>query len=51
MARQFMPFLTLPPEHVLAKRTTQLFAQDQKATLPMRLALAQMFAELVGPQL
>jgi hemolysin activation/secretion protein/AraC-like DNA-binding protein len=51
VARQFMPFLTLPPEHVLAKRTTQLFAQDQKSTLPMRLALAQMFAELVGPQL
>jgi AraC-like DNA-binding protein len=51
VARQFAPFLSLPAEHTLARRMTQLFAQDQIPTLSNRLAFAQSFAELVGPQL
>ena len=51
VARQFAPFLALPPEHPLAKRTAQVFAQDQAPTLANRLAFAQTFAELVAPQL
>ena len=51
MARQCAPFLTLPPDHPLARRVTQLFAQEQMPALANRLAFAQTFAELVGPQL
>ncbi len=51
VARQCAPFLTVPPEHPVARRVTQLFAQDQMPALANRLALAQAFAELVGPQL
>lgn len=51
VARQCAPFLSLPAEHALARRVTQMFARDQMPTLSNRLAFAQTFAELVGPQL
>jgi hemolysin activation/secretion protein/AraC-like DNA-binding protein len=51
VARQSVPFVTLPAEHPLAKRVTQLFAHDQAANLSNRLAFAQTFAELVEPLL
>ncbi len=51
VARQCAPFLTLPAEHLLAVRVAQLLAQDAMLTLSGRLAFAQTFAEMVGPQL
>jgi hemolysin activation/secretion protein/AraC-like DNA-binding protein len=51
VARQCAPFLLLSSAHPLATRVTQLFAQDQMPMLSNRLAFAQTFAELVGPQL
>jgi hemolysin activation/secretion protein/AraC-like DNA-binding protein len=51
VARRFAPFTSLPVDHPLAKRTTQIFNQDQKPELSSRLAFAQTFAELVGPHL
>lgn len=51
VARQCAPFLALAPDHDLARRLTQIFAQDQTPALANRLAFAQTFAELVGPQL
>jgi len=51
VARWCMPFLALPAEHPLARRVTQLFAQETMPTLSNRLAFAQTFAELVGSQL
>jgi hemolysin activation/secretion protein/AraC-like DNA-binding protein len=51
VARQCAPFLALPAEHAVARRMTQLFAHDQMPALSSRLAFAQTFAELVGPQL
>jgi hemolysin activation/secretion protein/AraC-like DNA-binding protein len=49
VARQCAPFLTLPADHALAGRVTQIFAQTQPPTLSSRLAFAQTFAELVEP--
>ena len=51
VARQCAPFLALASEHPLARRVTEIFAPDQTPTLSNRLALAQTFAEMVGPQL
>jgi hemolysin activation/secretion protein/AraC-like DNA-binding protein len=51
VARQCAPFLVLPAEHAAARRVAQLFAQDSASTLSNRLAFAQAFAEMVGPQL
>ncbi len=51
VARQCAPFLAVQAAHPLAKRVAQLFARDQMPTLSSRLAFAQTFAELVGPQL
>ena len=51
MAFQFAPFLALPSEHPLAKRVTEIFAQEQTPTLANRLAFVQTFSELIGPQL
>ena len=51
VARQCAPFLALAPDHALAGRMTQLFAQQQAPALSDRLAFTQAFAELVGPQL
>ncbi len=51
VARRFAPFLALPAEHSLAKKTAQVFAQNQGPCLANRLAFAQTFAELVAPQL
>jgi hemolysin activation/secretion protein/AraC-like DNA-binding protein len=51
VARQMAPFLALSAEHPSAKRVAQVFGQRQAPTLSHRLALAQTFAELVGPQL
>ena len=51
VARQCAPFLVLPAGHPLAGRVAQLFAQDALLTLSGRLAFAQTFAEMVGPQL
>ena len=50
VARQCAPFLALPPDHVFARRVTQILASDQ-TTLSNRLAFAQTFAEMVAPQL
>ena len=51
VARQCAPFLVLQAGHPLAGRVAQLFAQDALLTLSGRLAFAQPFAEMVGPQL
>jgi hemolysin activation/secretion protein/AraC-like DNA-binding protein len=51
VARQCAPFLALAPDSEMARRLTQIFAQDQAPALANRLAFAQTFAELVAPQL
>ncbi len=51
VAGQCAPFLALPAAHPLASRVTKLFAQEEKLALSERLAFAQTFAELLGPQL
>jgi len=51
VAQQCAPFLMLPSEHALARKMSPLFNGESVLNLANRLAFAQLFAELVGPQL
>jgi hemolysin activation/secretion protein/AraC-like DNA-binding protein len=51
VARQCAPFLALPAGHPLADRLTRLLAQEARLSLSGRLAVAQTFAEMIGPPL
>ncbi len=51
VARQCSPFLLLTADHPLAKQVTHMFSNENTMTLPNRLLLAQIFAELLAPQL